>query len=160
YATYFKFLTKDAYAKEQDQIKLQEAKELAEKEKTVDIVYPGQQQPENDHDFKGEKTETGVHNDRHWRHSADWFSYKLKNKNLRGKKIAITCFGMDAGRSFDIFANGQKIGAVYLKGDKGNNFFDLEFNIPKEINKEFVEVLFKAHKNSIAGGIYEVKLSE
>lgn len=160
YATYFKFLTKDAYAKEQDQIKQQEARELVEKEKTVDIVYPGQQQPENDHDFKGEKTETGVHNDRHWRHSADWFSYKLKNKNLRGKKIVITCFGMDAGRSFDIVANGQKIGAIYLKGDKGNNFFDLEFNIPKEINKEVVEVLFKAHKNSIAGGIYEVKLSE
>ncbi len=160
YSIYFKYINKERYELEDKEARAKEAAETARKEKTVDMVYAGQQQPENDHFFKGENTESGIHRDKHWRHSRSWFSYQLKNEKQRGKKIVITCYGADNGRNFDVLVNNTVIGTVNLTGDKGNTFFDLEFNIPEELNRDILEVKFVAKKGSIAGGIYEVKLME
>ncbi|NTV38122.1 MAG: hypothetical protein HGA82_02915, partial [Anaerolineales bacterium] len=37
---------------------------------TIDYVAIGEQQPEAEHNFRGEGTDAGIHNDRRWRHAS------------------------------------------------------------------------------------------
>jgi len=135
---------------------------LALEARTIDQVAPGEQQPESDHNFKADKTESGLNGDKHWRHAKGWFSYDLKNKNSKGKILRVTYFGLDNGRTFDIVVNGTLLATVTLDGSKGPIFFDNDYNIPESILEQskdgITTVKFVAHENSIAGGIYYVRL--
>ncbi|GAB3818969.1 hypothetical protein GCM10028895_16790 [Pontibacter rugosus] len=82
----------------------------------MDRVVPGEQQPESDHNYKGEQTESGVFRDRHWRHASRWFSYDLRNKDKAGRKLRVTYYGLDKDRSFDIYVNDKLLKTVQLDG--------------------------------------------
>ncbi|MFD3001983.1 beta-L-arabinofuranosidase domain-containing protein [Pontibacter toksunensis] len=129
---------------------------------TVDRVAPGEQQPESDHNYKGEKTESGVFRDRHWRHASRWFSYDLKNKNKEGHTLRVAYYGLDKDRSFDIYVNDILLKMVQLDGSKGDTFFNVDYALPeKAINSapgNVLTVKFVAHEGSVAGGIYDVRL--
>lgn len=142
--------------KQQEQIKLELER------MTIDQIAPGEQQPESDHHFKGEESQTGIHMERHWRHAAKWFSYELNDKNKLAKRLRITYFGLDANRQFDITINDTLISSVNLTGEHGNQIFDVDYEIPTSVVKNnkapFLIVKFIAHDGSIAGGIYHVRL--
>ncbi|MDA3817931.1 MAG: glycosyl hydrolase, partial [Prolixibacteraceae bacterium] len=128
---------------------------------TIDYVSPGEQQPESDHNFKAEDTEAGVHLDRHWRHARGWFSYDLNDPKKEAKKVRITYSGGDSGRRFDILVNEKVIATVTLDGSKGNNFYTVEYDFPKDMVEEndgILTIKFEAKPGSIAGGVYGVRL--
>ena len=139
-----------------------QAKERAALEAiTIDKVAPGEQQPESDHFFKGEDTQAGVHMGKHWRHTHKWFSYELNDPKMAAKTLRITYFGLDNGRSFDIQINGKTIAPVTLTGAHGPEFFTQDYKIPQALVRNSQGKLtakFVAHKNSIAGGFYGVRL--
>lgn len=148
-----------------EQIKDQMAREEAEKQKlaqaTIDMVYPGEQQPESDHFFKSEKTQAGEHRGRHWRTASGWFSYELRDKDLQAKTLRIMYFGADRDRQHRILVNGQAIAEVVLDGSKGDSFFTVDYAIPQELVKASNGVLtikFEAINNAVTAGIYEVRL--
>lgn len=148
---------------EQSRLTMQKEEEvrLALEARTIDYVTPGQQQPETEHNFKSENSQSGVFQDRHWRHASGWFSYELGNKNGEAKSLAITYSGADAHRNFDILIDGKLLTTVHLDGSKGIAFFTEEYEIPSDWKNSLddkIEVMFKAHENSIAGGIYGVRL--
>jgi DUF1680 family protein len=128
---------------------------------TIDQVAPGEQQPESDHNYKGEKTESGVHQDRHWRHASGWFSYDLRDPNKEARKLRVTYFGQDKDRDFDIYINDQLLKTVKLDGSKGDTFFDVDYELPEQIINKLtnnLNVKFVAHKGSVAGGVYYIRL--
>ena len=129
---------------------------------TVDKVVPGEQQPESDHGFAGERTETGVHKDRHWRHARGWFSYNLKNTGQGPRKLRLTYFGLDKDRKFNIYVNGTLLQTVHLTGERGNQFFEEEYAIPAVVlakaTDNVLTVKFAAQENSTTAGLYEVRL--
>ena len=148
-----------------EQIKDQLAREEAEKQKlaqaTIDMVYPGEQQPESDHFFKSENTQAGEHRGRHWRTATGWFSYELRDKDLQAKTLRIMYFGADRDRQHRILVNGQAIAVVVLDGSKGDSFFSVDYAIPQELVKASNGVLtikFEAQNNAVTAGIYEVRL--
>ena len=116
---------------------------------TIDKVSPGEQQPESDHFYQGEKSEAGIYQDRHWRNTSAWFSYQLKDKNLEAKKLQITYANKDANRAVSVFINGQLIAS--------------EPAIDKTINKTITDSFIIKHyaiKESLikeSGGIVRVK---
>lgn len=128
----------------------------------IDQVAPGEQQPESDHFFKGEKTEAGVHLGRHWRHAEGWFSYQLRDPNREAKILRITYFGGDVGREFKISLNGTQLADVELKAGKGADFYSVDYPVPEQLVQEAedgtMRVRFSAEPGSIAGGIYGVQL--
>ncbi len=143
-------------------IQLQE-QQLMELEKlTIDEVATGEQQPESEHNFKGEGTQTGVHQDRHWRHASGWFSYDLKDPDNEAEKLRITYFGGDGGRTFDILINEQLLSTVELNGAGGDKFVEVDYSIPSAIRNSarngVLTVKFLAAEGSVAGGIYHVRL--
>lgn len=131
-------------------------------EATIDQVATGEQQPESDHGFKGDGVDMGVYKGKFWRHATDWFSYNLKDLNNDGNKLRVTYFGGDRNRKFTILINDIELAEVELKGDKGDTFYDVDYQLTNAIkaaaNNGILTVKFKAGANSIAGGIYYVRL--
>ncbi len=125
---------------------------------TVDLINTGEQQPETDHNFKGEQTESGTYQERHYRNSKAWFSYELKNKNLNAIKLRLTVYGKDKNKNFNILINNTLIGTAALDGSKGATFYALDFVIPNVLLSEKMEVKFVAQPNSEVASIYEVRL--
>jgi DUF1680 family protein len=161
YMVYWRFATPDQLHSIREELRKAEEERLALETITVDYVAPGEQQPESDHGFKGENTESGVFRERHWRHSKGWFSYDLKNGKGEGRRIRITYSGSDKNRTFDLFVNGMLLQTVKLDGEAGNKFFDVDYPLPESMitePKETITVKFVAHPGSIAGEIFGVRL--
>ncbi len=162
YMLYWRTVAPDEIEEIRKQTQEMEQAMLELEAKTIDQVETGQQQPETEHNFRGGNTETGIHNNRHWRHAHDWFSYDLSDPDKEAKTLVITYFGLDAGREFDVLINGQHLAAVNLNGFMGDDFVDVEYEIPtawvEENETDVLTLTFKAHPGSIAGGIYHVRL--
>lgn len=159
YMLYWRYATPQQLETIKEELRKKEEVKLALEKITVDQVAPGEQQPESDHNFKGEQTESGVHKDRHWRTAKKWFSYELKNEDTSARALRITYYGQDRNRLFDIYVNNVLLQTVELNGSKGDRFFDVDYVLLAEVAKEkLITVKFAANENSTAGGIYYVRL--
>jgi DUF1680 family protein len=155
------------YSTPENLVKLQEATAKKEAEKlkldaiTIDQVAPGEQQPESDHFFKAEGADTGLNKGMRWRHATKWMSYELTDKKLEAKTLRLSFSTMDAGRQFDLFVNGKLIEHITLTANASQEIYSRDFVIPESVSKNSkgkLIVKLVARSNSIAGGLYELRL--
>ncbi|MCE9678509.1 glycoside hydrolase family 127 protein [Shewanella sp. AS1] len=161
YSVYFGQSSADNWQSLQTRLAQQSKLAAALAASTLDLVQPGEQQPESDHFFEASKSEAGLNGTRHWRHAHDWFSYQLNAKGETQPVLRLTFFGLDNHREFDILIDEQYLATVKLSGDKGPDYFTQSFPIPAKLLKDAsqpLRVKFKAKPGSIAGGLYEVRL--
>lgn len=161
YIVYFKVVSKAELKDMEDKMAAEESAKNALEEATVDLVFPGEQQPESDHFIQSENTNSGVNQGKHWRDATGWFSYQLNDKDGEAGKLRIMYFGLDNGRNFTISINDNKLADVSLDGSKGFGFYTVDYDIPQEIldkGEGKLRVKFEAASGSVAGGIYEVRL--
>jgi uncharacterized protein len=130
---------------------------------TVDFVQPGEMQPERDHNMQGERTETGEHSSRKWRHARDggWVSFDLKV--LPDKPVSLVCtyWGGEMGaRTFDILADGAKVATQSLQNDRPGQFFEMTYALPEELTrgKTKITIRFQAWPGNTAGGFYGLRI--
>ncbi|MDQ6844277.1 MAG: glycoside hydrolase family 127 protein, partial [Bacteroidota bacterium] len=133
------------------------------KERTVDMLRIGEMQPERDHNFKGEKTNTGEAFGRKWRDAGDggWFSFTLDTKGNTNLQLVCSYWGSDNGnRNFDILVDDVKIASQKLESEKPNNFFDVYYDIPEKLleGKQQVTIKFQALPGMMAGGLFGCRL--
>lgn len=161
YMLYWPYTTKERLPELQATMKAREEAKMKLEAMTVDLVTCGEQQPENDHNFKGDKTDTGIYQELHYRNGTGFFSYELKNSKQEARKLRITYFGSDKNRNFDVYLNQVLVTSISMDGKEGNQFVDKVFEIPVEVlqsNSKLLEVKFQAKKGSSITGIYEVRL--
>lgn len=162
YIIYWEVSSSDELAEKQAELRLKEQEAMAIEAITIDQIDTGQQQPESDHNIKFHNSEAGVFRDRHWRHAAGWFSYELNDPKNEAATLRVTYSGGDRGRNFDILLNKQLLATVNLDGSHGDRFVDVDYAIPAEIVQKNangkMEIVFKAHENSIAGGVFFIRL--
>lgn len=143
-------------------IREKEEKFLALEARTTDQVATGEQQPETEHHFKGEKTDTGLHDGHFWRDAAGWFSYELNHGEKTGKTLRITYAGKDKDRNFSIFVNNRLLAQVRQDGTHGDDFYEKDYDIPEDILRDTetpeIEVKFSALNGTRTGRIYHVRL--
>jgi len=160
YQMYWELTTAEQIAVRREKLAAQERARAAREAATIDSVAVGEQQPEVEHDLKGEGMESGVHNGRRWRHGR-WIQYTLDPKGAKEVVLAVTYSGDDRGREFDILVNGTVIATQGLTGEKPNHFIEKRYPIPAEILKEAgdgrLTVRFNV-KRWLAGGLYDVRL--
>ncbi|NEU70175.1 glycosyl hydrolase [Spirosoma agri] len=89
YQMYFQTFSKAAFNEQKARLKQQEAEAVALDANTVDKVNCGEQQPEVDHDYKGEKSDSGYDDEQFWRRTRSFITYQLQNKNRTGKYIDV-----------------------------------------------------------------------
>lgn len=160
YSIYWPYTTAADVEKARAKAAADEQARLALQAQTIDQVAPGEQQPESDHFYKGEQSEAGLYNGRHWRHTRAWFSYELNDKKKEAKTLQITYAGIDAGRQFEIQVNGVVIANVESTGN-AKEFFTVDYAIPQALVKKAngkYTLKFVAAPGSVAGGIYGVRL--
>ena len=161
YAIYLPLETKESYQKKQKDLKEKEIVERELEANTIDRVVPGEQQPESDHFIQSKDSNTGVHQDRHWRDATGWFSYDLKDRENNAKKLQITYYGKDANREFSIYINDKVLVAENFNGEKGDQFFSKAYKLPGNLEykkEEKITIRFEAKSGSRTAGIYYIRL--
>ncbi len=161
YAIYFKLATPQEFETEKEKIAQAEAAKKELDAATIDAVFPGEQQSESDHFIAIEKSDAGVNQGKHWRDATGWFSYQMLDKNKEASKLRIMYFAGDSGRNFKILVNNTEIAQVNLETQAGESFYYVDYSIPSSIlqsAKGKFCAKFEANTNSVAGGIYEVRL--
>lgn len=160
YQMYWETTTREGLAERRKQLAAAEQARAAREAATLDRVAPGEQQPEVEHAFRGEDTESGLYNGRHWRHGRD-FQYTFNARGERNVTLAVTYSGSDAGRQFDILANDTLIATQELVGEKVGEFVEKRYAIPAAVVASApdgrVTVRFVA-KKGLAGGVFDVRL--
>lgn len=142
-------------------LSLRKEKERLEREleaMTVDKVSTGEQQPESDHQFKGEKTKEGIFKDRHYRTGTGWFSYVLKNPEKKATGIRLTYFGKESDRNFDIYVDNVLLNTVKLNGTEGERFYDVVYPLGAGKKLDKIEIKLVAKPGSSVAAIYELRL--
>ncbi|MBF4472955.1 glycoside hydrolase family 127 protein [Flavobacterium sp. HJJ] len=161
YMLYWPYTTQEKLPKIQKAMKEREEIQMKLEALTIDAVTAGEQQPESDHNFKGEKTDTGMFKERHYRNGQGFFSYDLKNPLLEARKLRITYFGADKNKDFDVYVNDTLAVSIKMDGSEGNQFIDKTIELPSAIiegKQKILQIQFKAKPNSSITGIYEVRL--
>lgn len=162
YTLYWPMTNKTQYEALQASNRKKEQARLALDNMTIDKVNPGQQQPESDHSLQHERSEMGIHLGRHWRRAEGWFSYVMNDPEQAAATLQITYFSGDVGRRFDIVVNDRVIAEVQLQTRKDENFYTVDYPLPRALVKSATDgklvVKFVAKQNSVAGGIYYVRL--
>lgn len=162
YQLYWPQMQANEYQSFKEQAAQRSRIEKALAEQTLDQINPGEQQPEAEHGFKGEGSSAGVHQQRHWRDAKGWFSYQLRDPESLAKTLRLTYFSGDKGRQFSIWINGIKLADVSLSGDSEQTFYDVDYPISEAMLKAATNgkhtVKFVAENQSIAGGLYGVRL--
>lgn len=124
---------------------------------TVDYVAAGEQQPESEHLFSSNKSNTGQENGSFWRSTTDWYEYTIQNKNLEGKTLRISYSQNKSGQPFNIFINGKLLLKEHLETGEATNITEKDYNI-SEFNAEVLNVRFESIGGVETERIKEVRL--
>ena len=161
YQMYWQLTTKADLDARRSGVAANERSRAAREAATLDSVAIGEQQSEVEHDFSGEASQTGLAKDRRWRDGQS-FQYTLATHGEKAAELAVTYFGSDTGRTFDILVNGIVIATETLKGEKADEFFEKTYPIPGQAmakaTNDRITVKFVA-KEWTAGGIYGLRLT-
>ena len=159
YSVYWNLLSEDGWRKQAVELAAAEARRIADEARTVDIVRPGEQQSEIDHQVQSEKSDPLEALGRKLRHAYDggWFSYEMKVDAAATNELVCTWWGDESGeRNFNILVDGVKIASQKLLHNQPGMFWDATYPIPAELTqgKARVTVKLQAQPGNFAGGLF------
>ncbi|MCS3196783.1 beta-L-arabinofuranosidase [Bacteroides thetaiotaomicron] len=157
YAVYFRQASEEQFKTIQEEMATAERKATELANQTVDLIFPGEQQPESDHGIQYEASETGTDKDHHFRRAKGWFSYNLKVKE-EASQLMITVRQEDRNKAV-ILLNNEKLTVhpTISKADK-DSFITLCYLLPRKLKAGSCEILFKPDGTEWTSAIYEVRL--
>ena len=157
YAIYFRQANEEQFKIIQKEMATAERKATELANQTVDLIFPGEQQPESDHGIQYEQAETGTNKDRHFRRAKGWFSYNLKVKEEAGR-IRIT-IQKNARNKVAILLNNNKLAVnpTISEADK-DGFITLSWLLPQKLKSGSCPIRFTPDGTEWTPAIYEVRL--
>lgn len=161
YQMYWQLMTREALADRRERLAAEERAKALREANTLDRVAPGEQQPEQEHDFAGENTDTGLREGRRWRRG-EWFQYSLSTRGEDAVELAVTYWGGDADRAFDVLANGELLANETLNRSRPGQYFEKRYPIPAKAlagrTDGRITIKFAARPGSGIAGVYDVRL--
>ena len=157
YAVYFHQVTEAEVESIRKEVALSERKAMELANQTVDLIFPGEQQPESDHGILYEQAETGINKDRHFRRAKGWFSYNLKVKE-EASQLMITVRKEDYTK-VAILLNNEKltVSPTISKPDK-EDFITICYSLPQKLSAGSYPIRFSPDGTEWTPAIYEVRL--
>ena len=157
YAVYFRQTSEEQFKAIQEEMATAERKATELANQTVDLIFPGEQQPESDHGIQYEESETGTHKDRHFRRAKKWFSYNLKVKK-EASQLMLTIRKEDRNKTMILLNNERlTLTPTISKADK-DGFITLNYLLPQKSKAGSCEILLKPDGTEWTSAIYEVRL--
>ena len=147
--------TKEINEKYKKSQAIKKATEMAKQ--TIDLIFPGEQQPESDHGIQYEQAETGTNKDRHFRRAKGWFGYQLKVKE-EASRLLITVRKDDRNK-VAILLNNEKLAVhpTISEADK-DGFITLSYVLPQKLNTGSCPIRFIPDGTEWTSAVYEVRL--
>jgi hypothetical protein len=164
YMMYWRVASPDEYEQVVADLRAGEQTRLALDRRTVDLVIPGEQQPEVEHNFAGGDSHTGHSFGRSWRAANDWFAYELNARGESNLELQLTHWGHAwTAESFTVELNGTLLGTVSVPGNQGERFVTETLTLPAELvaaaENGILRLTFRpAGDSSRVPPIYEVRL--
>lgn len=163
YAVYWNFFSQNEWQKQQQVFEAERKAEEELERRTLDLMRIGEMQPERDHNFRGERTNTGEVDGIRWRDAVNggWFSFTLNTKSAAEATLQCTYWGGDgSGREFDILVDGDKIATERLKVQSKPGAYTIDYPVPSALlkGKQQVTVRFQALPGKTAGGLFGCRL--
>jgi len=160
YQMYWQLTSKEQLAARKEQLAAAERAKALREANTLDRVAPGEQQPEVEHDYLGQNSDSGLRNDRRWRRG-EWFQYSLNPRGQKSVELSVTYWGGDTGHANDILVNGELLATETLAGAKPNEFIEKRYPLPAKFldgdTNGRVTITFSS-KSARPAGIYDVRL--
>ena len=165
YSVYWDVFTPQEWTVQQKKYEEEKRKQKELEDLTVDLLRPGEMQPERDHDFISERATTGDFRGRKWRSARDsgYFSFTMKVDPVEINSLICTYWGMDnRNRSFDILVNDTKFASEDLSKFRMNKFYYVGYPIPKELtaSRTSVTIKFIPRKNNNTGPVYGIRMTK
>jgi uncharacterized protein len=161
YQMYWQLTTKAELAAKRERLAAEERAKARREANTLDRVAPGEQQPEVEHDFTGEKSDSGMRNGQRWRRG-EWFQYTLATRGEPAVELAVTYSGSESDRTFDVLANGELLGTETLNNSRPGQLFEKRYALPASLLSNAtngrVTIKFSAKPGAKTGGVYDVRL--
>ncbi|MDR0982988.1 MAG: glycoside hydrolase family 127 protein [Culturomica sp.] len=157
YIVYFRQASKEQLKTIQEEMATAERKATELANQTVDLIFPGEQQPESDHGIQYEQAETGTIRDRHFRRAKGWFGYQLKVKG-EATRLLLTIRKNDPNK-MTIWLNNEKltVSPTISEADK-DGFITLSYLLPQKLNAGDCPIRFIPDGTVWTPAIYEVRL--
>ncbi|MFN8345410.1 MAG: glycoside hydrolase family 127 protein [Spirosomataceae bacterium] len=150
YQMYFQTFTQANFDAQKATQRQLEVEALALEARTVDKVNCGEQQPEVDHAYKGEKSDSGYDDDgRFWRNTRSYISYQLQNKELAAKTLDIHFSGNLKTEDVGIFINDQAAEILAVK----NKVITVKVD-----DKEFVKLKITSENGRPTPRFFQIRL--
>lgn len=147
YTLYFPLMSKDKWKEKAAELAAEEAAKRAAAAKILDIVEPGFQQSEIDHDFKDFKTDSGDMGDRKFRIPVSqygWFSYTMKVDPGKPCKLVGVFSNNTRNKYLRITIDDVLLSEVHLeRGKHKTPFYEEMFSIPTKLTKGKTSVTVK-----------------
>lgn len=159
YQMYWQLTTKEQLAARKEQLAVAERAKALRDANTLDRVAPGEQQSEVEHELVGEGMAMGIFEGRRWRHGHS-FQYTLDARGEKAVDLAVTYWGGDRDRSFDVLANGKLLATERLDGSRQGQFFEKRYRLPVDVlatTNNRITIKFTA-PSGLAGGVFDVRL--
>jgi len=163
YQMYWQLTTKEELAAKRERLAAEERAKALREANTLDRIAPGEQQPEVEHDFVSQNSDSGMRNGQRWRRG-EWFQYSLSPRGEKSVELAVTYWGGDTGRAYDILANGELLATETVDNSKPNQYFEKRYALPVRIldgatnGRVIIKFSSKSGAGARAAGIYGVRL--
>lgn len=157
YAIYFRQVTEEQLKAIQKEMADAEQKATELANQTVDLIFPGEQQPESDHGIQYEQAETGTNKDRHFRRAKGWFSYQLKIKETTSK-LMITVQKTDRNKVSILINNNKIIAEPTISEADKDGFITLCYPLQLKSDTGNCPIRFLPDGTEWTPAIYEVRL--
>ncbi len=164
YMMYWRLVSPTDYDQVVADLKTTETARLALDARTVDLVIPGEQQPEVEHNFAGGDSWQGNAFGRAFRAAKDWFAYDLNVRGHEHLELLITHWGNDwRPEHLAVELNDTPIGELTFSGRDGERFVTQTLQLPPELVRNapagILTITFRPGTGSTAvPALYEVRL--
>ena len=166
YTVYFDYFTPEEWEKKREEYKKQQEEEMELERLMVDYFRANEQQPEIDHNFKGENVNkgTGISGGKWCSSKGGYFSFEMTVDPDIPVDLSLMYWGNDGGKTnqFDILIDGEIIASESLTARiKPNEFFRIAYPVPFHLTKGKNKVVVKLraiNSNNTAGPIYHAKI--
>lgn len=158
YMMYWPLMNANEVSQHQEKLKAEEQADIILRQKTVDWISLGEQQPEADHAFDGKQTRVGGSIGNFWRSTTAWMSYKLNNTDLKSKAIEITILKDSKAHAFEVWLNDTLSQKVEISAENGKSqvfTIGLGENI---LNQKNIQIKIVAIGENGSGAIQSIRL--
>lgn len=163
YTVYWDYFTNGEWVAKQAAYEAEKKRQKEIGERTVDMMRPGEMQPERDHNLQASNnsyTDQAIGRGSREARSGGYFSFEMKVQPDAPNVLLCTYIGDDKNRLFDILIDGTKIATQELTGGQTGVFYDIEYAIPEALTKgkSKVTVRFDANAGKTAGRVFGCRI--